>query len=153
MNQNQLTPVQTGRINPGSVIPTFCLKPSKTLNHVAQPNIRSSRFLLSPHFQHFSMTIRMHVHGKSRATSRSIFRKKPTGLIPNPTCITKSFRTKRTGSPLRSLLGLTVATPPLKQTSPTLNSRFLLWFLRNRFVKTTKPLNILNRVRKNKTRS
>lgn len=25
MNQNQLTPVQTGRINPGSVIPTFAL--------------------------------------------------------------------------------------------------------------------------------
>lgn len=69
-----------------------------------------SRLLLLSHLQHFPVGIRVQFSAKSWAICRAVFRYKSARLIPNPTCITKCFRTIGTCPPLWSTFGSTVMT-------------------------------------------
>lgn len=88
--------------------------PSKTPNHPVQPRFGLANLFPLPHLQHLTVTIRVDITGEGRATSRPVLREKPARLEPNAACITQRFRTKRTSSPLWSLLNLAMTTPPLK---------------------------------------
>jgi len=103
-------------------------------------HLSHSHLLLPPHLYYLPVGIRMQITTKSWATSRTVFRHKPTRLKPNPTCITKCFWPKGTCPPLWSFFSSTVLTFPPNWWD------FHPFFCLGNFITWLSPPNLLTRV-------
>lgn len=87
----------------------------------------------------------------SGAKCWSILRKKSTGLEPDTTGVAQRLWSQRPGSPLWSLLHLTVHTSTAGNRT-AVRIGFTLLFLGRRFFRAGKPLGVVNRVREHERR-